>query len=70
MPILFRATSQPSTRGRSVRSKANRARWQSILETTHQSPRRYEDHPRAYTSIIIQGNMCAVRANGMSTLRD
>src|SRR5438477_11355332 len=46
MPILFRATPQPSTDGQPVRSKANRARWQGILETTHQNPRRYEQHPR------------------------
>ena len=36
-PILFRATPQPSTGGRSVRSKANPHRRQGTLETTHRT---------------------------------
>jgi hypothetical protein len=30
-----------------VRSKANRERWQGILETAHRTPRRYEQTRRA-----------------------
>src|SRR5262249_22687818 len=46
-PILFRATPQPSTGKRSVRSKANpNTRRQGILETTHQRPTPYE-HKRS-----------------------
>ena len=43
--VLFRATPQPRSGRWSVRSKANQ-RWQGILETTHRTSRRYEQHPR------------------------
>ena len=56
-PILFRATPQPSTDGRSVRSKANPHGWQGILETTHRNPRRVRAPRRARITIIIQGNL-------------
>jgi hypothetical protein len=32
VPFLFRATPRPRPGGRAVRSKANRERWQGILE--------------------------------------
>ena len=41
-PILLRATPQPSTGRRSVRSTANPVRRQGILETTHRHPKPYE----------------------------
>jgi hypothetical protein len=45
-PILFRATPQPSTGRRSVRSKANpNKERQGILETTHRHPQPYEHNP-------------------------
>ena len=58
-PILFRATPQPSTGRRSVRSKANPHRRQGILETTHRHPKPTSTRARARTAIIIQGNLRA-----------
>src|SRR4051812_11808676 len=43
--VLFRATPQPRPGRGSLRSEANQ-RWQGILETTHRTSRRYEQHPR------------------------
>ena len=47
VPFLFRATPKPRSSGRTVRSKANRERWQGILETAHRTPRRYGNTRRA-----------------------
>jgi hypothetical protein len=45
-PILFRATPQPSTDRRSVRSKANpNTERQGIIETTGRHPKPYEHNP-------------------------
>ena len=53
VPFLFRATPQPRSGGRPVRSKANRERWQGILETAHRTPRRYgTDPPRLHRSFV------------------
>src|SRR3954465_6610055 len=41
--VLFRATPQPRPGRWSLRSEANH-RWQGILETTHRTSRRYEQH--------------------------
>src|SRR5205823_15037303 len=63
VPFLFRATPRPRSNGRAVRSKANRERWQGILETTRRTSRRYEPRPRvcitsSFRAICARGPMC------------
>ena len=75
-PILFRATPQPSTGRRSVRSKANPHRRQGTLETTHRNPRPYE-HPsvlappssfRAFCAHIAVPRLAAHLVSRLTTL--
>src|SRR5215211_3770801 len=68
VPFLFRATPRPRSNGRAVRSKANRERWQGILETTRRTSRRYDPRPRVCITSSFRA-ICVVRlwqSDGMS----
>ena len=54
--------------GGAVRSKANRERWQGILETTHRTSRRYEQTRRACITSSFRA-ICA-RTRSPSDNRD
>src|SRR5205823_9429676 len=71
VPFLFRATPRPRSNGRAVRSKANRERWQGILETTRRTSRRYEPRPRVHiTSSFRAFCACHSRCHTCVTFRE
>ena len=60
--VTFRATPQPRPGRWSLRSEANQ-RWQGILETTHRTSRRYEQHPRVRIRSSFRA-LCVVERDG------
>jgi class 3 adenylate cyclase len=67
VPLLFRATPRPRSNGRAVRSKANRERWQGILETTRRTSRRYEPRPRVHITSSFRA-ICARMSEAFESL--
>src|SRR5204862_2081011 len=64
VPFLFRATPKPRSNGRAVRSKANRERWQGILETTRRTSRRYEPRPSDHITSSFRAICAPVEVEG------